>query len=50
MKKAGLGSPPKKKPKLWKSKWQLATLSGKKKTEKNESDIIVRIGIYFLIR
>jgi len=28
LKKAGLGSPPKKKPKLWKSKWQLATLSG----------------------
>lgn len=27
LKKAGLGSPPKK-PKLWKSKWQLATLSG----------------------
>ena len=26
LKKAGLGSPPKKKPKLWKSKWQLATL------------------------
>ena len=29
LKKAGLlGSPPKKKPKLWKSKWQLATLTG----------------------
>lgn len=28
LKKAGIGSPPKKKPKLWKSKWQLATLSG----------------------
>jgi len=31
LKKAGVGSPPKKKPKLWKSKWQLATLSGGKK-------------------
>jgi hypothetical protein len=30
LKKAGVGSPPKKKPKLWKSKWQLATLSGGK--------------------
>lgn len=28
LKKVGIGSPPKKKPKLWKSKWQLATLSG----------------------